>query len=1110
LQQDVPTVCLLDNIVFRLSSSGFFGTINRSLSKLVEDTSFPVTKSTKTVPWIQIALLFFSFIGMFCGLLLVVFLQASGAFLPSSIIVQFDDEVIPSLSTYSGEFILEVKGTIFAEDRVVYRNVIGDGTIGYCSDLEAWTFGHSRTNYCQNITALSQNPTTRDISLILGQSWYVRIGMDSDRVLPMEGLFSATACSNDLDCGGSERGYCRDFRCFCSDGYFGMRCNYVEADVCETIRVDEQTDAFKGLRRKVSQEYSILRDSNGRLITVYFHPVYIDAAYNYSNVQSNVDVIVYAGLRWVLSSVVPHDGMNNYFNPSFQVSEKTLGPIEAASEIVRFNTAADEKSAPTNIEWFLPGSTDIAEMDPVLGINTVFVCSKCGPLYPCAFGNECEDGKCVCKNGEKGSLCQVIPVGDGRCDRFFNEREFDYDGGDCCEGSCKSGPMYTCGIMEENSLDSIPIGFPFCKDPSYGCEFSSTDCWSQKSNPISLLIGESSDAFVLLSSNGRTLVISEPELDSVRVFDQVDADWVQRGQTLEGEGKSRFGSLVALATLPGPVYRRRTGRVPVMLAVAAVGNETNYVEVYNFDPHATIWSRVGQPLPIKETIDSISIGGQGSKLSLAIGLRKSNRAYIYRQDGALNWKLAFNTSGSGVALSGNGHIVACISTDPPRESQGSGLFHLSDLGLPETYDLEIVNSISLTNMLPFGTYNFAFQSRPVIAVVDYFGEYGIYWGQMYPGQYGMQGYSMLGLRVDIENEKSMTDRMVELGYDIFENMTTKDKPILSMSPDTKFVAINSQKTKIELFQIAYPDGAAFSVLQLYSSNTTLPTFQVDGFENKFAISNGGTTMAVIVKDHVEVVQRSSYCNGSDFRLAITLDEEPGAVSWSVDYVGFTSGMEIPTENIASCRNCYDDDPRYTRVVVVEDFCVPLERSKCLQVTFSVPLRQMGDGAGFVALQDGEPFSSYKGEKLTKSSKDGGCKQNCSEGTVTFDFIMQFEGNFPKELRSPLRTLWSSLVKPTPALENLVLIQDCVSINEVGTFELIGSGGFGNWTLFVDGHEKMRHTFDIGTSQIFEVSFENTSNIEQNIPSHCISDDCPVCSVCPVGMAVDLVTVDIGG
>ena len=347
---------------------------------------------------------------MLTALVIVFILQINGRFLPQHIILQFDDEVTPHLSTYSGLFKLDVDYRAFGDSRIVYRR--NRSTIGYCSRLNAWTFGYrERSNYCEDILALSSKSSNNDIALILGQPWFVRIGgEESERILPMDRVFFDRGCGSDLDCGGTSRGSCVDERCLClEDQYFGLRCNYAFEEVCETIRVDEQTDEFTGLRRTVAYEYNALRDPNGTIVQAYHHPVYVDS--DAASKPPPYDVILYTGLRWMLTAV---DLDKAFFSGSanFHASHEVLGPIEAATEIVYLNSATDERPAPTNMQWFLPGSQNITEMDPVLGINTVLVCSRCGPENPCAFGNTCaEDGSCVCNKGERGSLCQVIPVG---------------------------------------------------------------------------------------------------------------------------------------------------------------------------------------------------------------------------------------------------------------------------------------------------------------------------------------------------------------------------------------------------------------------------------------------------------------------------------------------------------------------------------------------------------------------------------------------------------------------------------------------------------------------------------------------------------------------------
>lgn len=1117
----------LDNIVFQLSSNGFFGQPNRRVARNIQDTAYPQTRNAQNVPWLQVILLTLSFVGMIGGLVAVFILQSNGKFLPPHLIVQFDDGVTPALSTYSGLFTLVLSdgsSDLLRKDRVSYWNKIGQGSIGYCADLEAWTFGHSRSSFCDNIMALSENPTTTDISLVLGQPWYVRLSADSERLLPMEDIFSATACSSDLDCGGSKQGTCDIGLCNCKEGHFGLRCNYIEEEVCDVIRVDELTELFTGLRRKVAYEYDILRDDARRLVTAYGHPIYIDSEADSKSPGEAVDVILYTGLRWMLSSIFPPDEaqLYTYFDDEhfdghpFHASNATLENIEAVTEVVLYDTATDERPAPTSMEWFLPGAQDVADLDPVISIDTVLVCSKCGQYNPCAFGNTCgNNGTCTCNNGETGSLCQVIPVGDGNCDAYFNQQEFGYDGGDCCEASCKSSDTHQCGVVDRDGQDSIPVGFPFCIDPVFGCAADESDCWTQKSKDIQLLITKSSGAFVTLSSNGRTIIVSEPELDTIRVFDQEDDNWVQRGQALEGVATSRFGSLVAISTLPGNVIRRRTGRNPVIIAVAAVGNETNYVEVYRFEPHGIVWQREGQPIVfdnLNDTIDSLGLGSTGPEVVVSVGLRRSNRAYVFKQDDELIWNMAFNTTGSATVVSGDGQTLVCVSTAPPEDAVGSGIFNISSLVLPKPYDARTVNNYTLDNLLPFGTYNFAFQSRPVLLKLSYDASFGVVWGQVYPGSYGLNGLAMIGLEHPRDSPAYITNRLAEVGYDVSEEMPQHKRPYFDMSSDTNHFAINSNGNEIEMFNVESVDGF-FDSFRLTPNTSEIPKFPVENFENKFALSNAGNVMAIVQGNRIRVVQRSATCKGTSLRVAITLDEVPGSVSWSLDYVGFVGNISYPTENIDVCRKCYAGDPRYTRVVVVEDFCIPTDKVGCVQLTFSVDGRDLGDGAGFIGLQNGKKFASYSGARHTQAIvHPGGCPDDCPEGTHRLDVLMDFEqGLFPTSLSSPVGTIWSSTTQTLPGIEGEVLIRKCMLLNETsGLFKFDGSGGIGTSVISVDGNPVTHQTFDIGQSQQFEISVDKIFDLTRNIPALCDQDECPPCPVCPGGMVVGPEKVNLGG
>jgi len=46
--------------------------------------------------------------------------------------------------------------------------------------------------------------------------------------------------------------------------------------------------------------------------------------------------------------------------------------------------------------------------------------------------------------------CKAADKGDGFCDDYCNNEEHDWDGGDCCRGTCQDGPLYVCGSNNWN------------------------------------------------------------------------------------------------------------------------------------------------------------------------------------------------------------------------------------------------------------------------------------------------------------------------------------------------------------------------------------------------------------------------------------------------------------------------------------------------------------------------------------------------------------------------------------------------------------------------------------------------------------------------------------
>ena len=60
-----------------------------------------------------------------------------------------------------------------------------------------------------------------------------------------------------------------------------------------------------------------------------------------------------------------------------------------------------------------------------------------------------------------------LSLDDGICDPFFNELQYDFDGGDCCAATCAKADCGRGGLTSVFGADVSGDGFPNCVDPSF-------------------------------------------------------------------------------------------------------------------------------------------------------------------------------------------------------------------------------------------------------------------------------------------------------------------------------------------------------------------------------------------------------------------------------------------------------------------------------------------------------------------------------------------------------------------------------------------------------------------------------------------------------------------
>lgn len=301
----------------------------------------------------------------------------------------------------------------------------------------------------------------------------------------------------------------------------------IEIKPCKEIGVDERQKKFVSVRNW-STNFSLL-EKNDEPVRIYGKPVYINI-----NSTDN-DIIFFTGYRWVMTyppllkdfqkfsenKLHSTDILSEYLMNDFHGYWSNY-EVGFYSEGIIFGTAQDT-STPVGLKWHeasLKVNETNQNADITQTVDSKFICTFCDANdNKCFFESTCNSGKCTCLDGLSGSLCQVLPTSNGHCDEFFNERQYNYDGGDCCVETCKSTERYSCGRDAETG--TIYVGYDMCKHEGD----AGTWVRSESSSHLEGLIV----THVSLSANGRVLALIESISRSVRVYDNDGSDWVMRG-----------------------------------------------------------------------------------------------------------------------------------------------------------------------------------------------------------------------------------------------------------------------------------------------------------------------------------------------------------------------------------------------------------------------------------------------------------------------------------------------------------------------------------------------------------------------------------------------------
>lgn len=465
---------------------------------------------------------------MFAGYGVIFANQAAGKYLCDQVFVQFGDELLPMLGTISG--VLYRHKQSFG-GRLSYRDDrVGGPLLAYCDADNRWTLSLSTDNVPDPCDWLAASAETIEFDVLTTAEspWIVKSG-NKRRVVPL--LIHYLAC---YDCMYNNDDFCGEFgtcvetnnngKCECDDDHFGLRCEY---DVpCERLEIDPAGGEFlKVVNKNFSSKFYRLKG-----VTTYNHPVYTELGEN-GTLTRGTDIMLFTGVRWILSYKNLFPGLNDVNDVEglvryFSQFHGFFTEYSAAfmSEPVYIDTQADDKSSPAGLRWLPAPSTKGLQPFKSKAVNmqqdfvdSSFICAVCDNVTnPCSFGAICSNGACgVCPNESTGAMCQIPPVGNGQCNSYFNNINFGFDGGDCCESECLSTPEHICGKTDNGYIDT---GYPFC--------VSASDDWKLSGDHIFGVSSASrSGLAIALSGNGNILAVSDPRISVVRLFDKEGSEW---------------------------------------------------------------------------------------------------------------------------------------------------------------------------------------------------------------------------------------------------------------------------------------------------------------------------------------------------------------------------------------------------------------------------------------------------------------------------------------------------------------------------------------------------------------------------------------------------------
>ena len=521
--------------------------------------------------------------------------QIHGNYLCQKIYIQLGDGENQDLPFFSGVYELDKSdgfqdsyATRYTENKISLNNNRIPVVVRYCFGKKYWIFTFSSEDECENenrflVKSETVNDQTQfDLLMVPDDAWSARHNSNDDT-----DTFFLLSHAPFVQCIDKE----------------SVRLS-LPPNLCENIETDErkQFGNFTSARNW-SNQFQLLKkndaddnESGETHIKVHDHPVY------YSDLTDQRELIFFTGSRWALTTTDYLEKefksiteLGRYLEREFNCYYSNFTSV-FVSETVSFDTPSDTMS-PVGLWWYNSYTNSKSSANLNSQVTPIFICSRCdNSANPCFFteaGNTCqEDGTCRCHEST-GTLCQVIPSGDGRCNNLFNSPEFNYDGGDCCIDTCINKGNQICGY--DPSGDFF-VGYDSCLIHKVSENSSLFERYSDKRD-------NELDSFyqMSLSPSGRVLALVA-KTGLVYVYDKYGSQWVTRNAAITRVAYNSLDSLEVSCHYD--LLNSLTGKLSPL--TVAIGSR-NKISIYDWNIDSMMWDAKSEGInsnntaPIKES-----------------------------------------------------------------------------------------------------------------------------------------------------------------------------------------------------------------------------------------------------------------------------------------------------------------------------------------------------------------------------------------------------------------------------------------------------------------------------------------------------------------------------